>query len=185
MEKSAFIKDNNGNLMQAIIEYKDNIIRIRMFDEFMKLLGYMNFEIQKNNRIFLYEVYCYDEHRGNGIATKMSQLADYVLKDYQGYVIRGVYSPTQMSTDRETYTRSYMELEQRARHFYEKNGYEILARNKYEVCKDKYDFLNIKDDFTINGSLLNEIVFKVVKEQEYNYYEDNGLIFYNEDIKKR
>lgn len=184
MKKSAFINDNNGNIMQAIIDIDDDIIRIRMFDDQYRLLGYMNLQIQKNNRIFLYEVYCYDEHRGSGIATKISELADYVLKDYPGYIIRGVYSPMQMSTDIDNVPRSFTELEQRARHFYEKNGYEILSRNKYEVCKDKYDFLNIKDDFTINNQLLNEIVFKVIKEKEHSYYEDNGLIFSKNNVKK-
>lgn len=184
MTKNAFLNDNKGNIMQAIIDFQDDIISIRMFDDQYKLLGYMNLQIQKNNRIFLNEVYCYDEHRGSGIATRLSELADYVLKDYPNYIIRGVYSPTQMSTDIDKIPRSYMELEQRARHFYEKNGYEILSRNKYEVCKDRYEFLNIEDDFTINNQLINEIVFKVIKEKEYNFYEDNGLIYYDNKIKK-
>ena len=180
MSKSAFLKDNNGNLMQAIIDFEDDIIRIRMFDEMMKLLGYMNFQIQKNNRIFLFEIYCYDENRGNGIATKLSELADYVLKDYQGYIIRGVYSPMQMSTDIDKYSRSFADLAHRARNFYTKNGYEILDRSVYNQYKEMYSFLNEKDDFTINNQLINEIVFKVIKEKEYNFYEDNGLIFYKE-----
>ena len=185
MRKSAFLKDNNGNIMQAIIDIEGDIIKIRMFDEQYNLLGYMNFQIQDNNRIFLFEVYCYDEHRGNGIGTKLSELADYVLKDYEGYIIRGVYSPTQMSTDRDKYSRSFEELEKRARLFYEKNGYEILEHTKFEICKDKYEFLNEKEDFTINGRLINEIVFKVINDKEYNYYEDNGLIFNIEKGRKK
>ena len=181
MSKNAFIQDNNGNLMQAIVDIENDIIRIRMFDTEYNLLGYMTFQIQNNNRIFLFEVYCYDEHRGNGIATKMSELADYVLKDYQGYIIRGVYSPTQMSSDIDNYSRSYPELEKRARKFYEKNGYEIIDHYKYKVYNDKYSFLDEKEDFTLNGSALNEIVFKVIKEKEYKYYEDNGLIFYKNE----
>ena len=184
MEKSAFLKDNNGNIIQAIIQINDDIFSIRMFNEHMELLGYMNFQIQKNNRIFLSEIYCYDQYRSLGIASKLSQLGDYVLKDYQGYIIRGVYFPTEMSTDREISEMNMDELDLRARRFYEKNGYKIINYEEYIMNKNKYRFLDSNLDFKINNQRILEIVYKIIEKQEYNYYEDNGLIYYNDNIKR-
>ena len=181
MNKNAFIEDNSGNLMQAIIDIKQDSISIRMFDISFKLLGYINIQIQKNNRLFLSEIYCYDVFRGNGIGTKLSELADYILKDYQGYILRGIYYPTQMSKDLNNIDRSKEELDERATNFYEKNGFGILKYEDYINNKEEYEFLDEKLDFTINGQIINEIVYKLIQEKNYKFYEDNGLIF---DVKK-
>ena len=90
MSKSAFIKDKNGNLLQSNIIITEKMISIRMFDEKYELLGYMNIFFQANKRLFLSEIYCYDEYRSLGIATIISELSDYILRDYKGYILRGV-----------------------------------------------------------------------------------------------
>lgn len=185
MSKSAFLKDNNGNLLQAVVINTSKMISIRIFNTNYELLGYMNMFFQDNNRIFLSEIYCYDEYRSLGIATKISKLADYVLKDYQGYILRGIYHPTQMSSDFQNKYRSKEELDLRARNFYEKNGFKILNYYEYINNRNKYDFLSVNDDFCYNGSLINDIVYKVIKEKDYNYYEDNDVIFFNENNKKK
>ena len=184
MIKNAFILDNEDNLMQAIIEFKETSINIRMFDISYNFLGYMNIQLQENNRLYLSEIYCYDEYRGSGIATKLSELADFILQPYQGYVLRGVYYPTQMSKDLDNISRSKEELDARARSFYEKNGYEVLKYSDYLNNKEKYNFLNEKDDFYINNQLVDEIVFKVITPKSYHLYEDNGLIFNTSSEKK-
>ena len=184
MIQNAFLNDNNGNIMQAMIFNNGEKISIRMFDDQVQLLGYMNIQIQKNNRLFLSEIYCYDEFRGKGIATKISELADYILRDYQGYIIRGLYKPTQMSYDLNNKYVCKKELEERARNFYYKNGYEILNIYDFKNHKEKYNFLDEKLDFTINGTVKSNIVFKIIKDKDYNYYEDNGLIYYKNNEKK-
>lgn len=179
MEKSAFILNDNGNLNQAIINYENNEISIRMFDVNYELLGYMNLFIQKNNRILLSEIYCYDKYRGSNIASIISELADYLLKDYRDYVIRGRFYPSQMSSDILSYPRSKEELDLRARNFYIKNGYKILSLDEFLKNKEEYSFINDEYDFTYNGGKTNTIVYKVIKDKDYNFYEQDGLIYYN------
>lgn len=96
----------------------------------------MNIFFHPNKRFYLDTIYCYDQFRQSGIATLISELADYILKDYNEYVIRGVYEPGQLSTDRyNNIERSKEELEIAARQFYEKAGYMIIKY--YEYLRDK------------------------------------------------
>ena len=185
MEKSVFLTDNNDNLLQGLVLITDKMISIRLVDTNNKLLGYMNLFYQDNNRFYLSEIYCYDEYRGNGIATKLSELADYILKDYEGYIIKGVYYPTQMSSDYKNIYRSKDELNNRAINFYKKNDYKII--NYYEYLKNKEHYSNLtEDDFKYNETLVENIVFKIIKNKEHNFFEDNGVIYnsseYNRNI---
>ena len=184
MSKSAFIKDKNGNLLQSNIIITEKMISIRMFDEKYELLGYMNIFFQANKRLFLSEIYCYDEYRSLGIATIISELSDYILRDYKGYILRGVYYPTQMSSDFKNINRTKEELDLRARNFYQKNGYEILSYKDFIKNKDKYGYLSAEEDFIYNGEAIDNIVFKIIKDNKYNFVEDNGVIYYNGNNKK-
>ena len=183
MEKSAFIMDNTLGLLQAIIQNDGKDVSIRLFSANYELLGYINLHIQENNRIFLSEIYCYDDYRSLGLASKLSELADYVLKDYKNYMIRGIYYPTQMSSDINK-TKSYEELDDRAKSFYEKNGYTILTYEDYVNNKDKYSLIDEKLDFKVNEKKVTEIVYKIIKDKQHNYFENDGIICYNDDIKK-
>ena len=51
----------------------------------------MNIYFHPNMRFYLDAVYCYDAFRGRGIASNLSEISDYIMQKYQGYVIRGVY----------------------------------------------------------------------------------------------
>ena len=144
----------------------------------------MNLFFQSNKRIFLSEIYCYDEYRSLGIATLINDLSNYILRDYKGYILRGIYYPTQMSSDLKNISRTKEELDLRARNFYQKNGYEILNYRDYIKNKEKYSYLSAEDDFIYNGEAVDNIVFKVIKEEKYNFVEDNGIIYYNGNNKK-
>lgn len=186
MEQIVFVNDNNGNLLQGLIKESNNLISIRFISDKNELLGYTNLFLQPNKRIFLSEIYCYRKYRGNGIASKLSELTDYVLKNYEGYIIRGIYHPTEMSTDLKKSNVDKKELDIRARNYYLKNGYEILNYNHYLKNKDKYSYLNIENDFRLNGSIAENIVFKVIKNKDNNFIEDNGIIYYlNNKVKNR
>lgn len=186
MEKSVFISDNNGNLLQGLIKESNNLISIRFINENNELLAYTNLFLQPHNRIFLSEIYCYSKYRGNGIATKLSELTDYVLRNYEGYIIRGIYHPTEMSSDLKNIKVDKKELDIRARNYYLKNDYEILNYYNYLDNQEKYKYLNIEDDFRLNGSIAENIVYKVIKKKEYNFIEDNGVIYYlNNNVKNR
>ena len=176
MEKSVFLTDNNGNLLQGRILITDKMISIRLVDTNNELLSYINLFFQDNKRFFLSEIYCYDKYRGNGIATKLSELTDFVLKDYEGYVIKGVYYPSQMSSDYKNIPRSKEELDARAKSFYKKNGYEIVNYYDFKNHRDKYYYLN-ENDFINNNDYVENIVVKVIKNKEHDYFEEDNIIF--------
>lgn len=139
----------------------------------------MNIFFHPNKKLYLDTIYCYDQFRKSGIATLISELADYILREYNGYVIRGVYEPGQLSTDRENnIERSKEELEIAARKFYKKAGYIIIEYEEYLKDKSKYPFL-INEDFYIDEEGATTIVAKQIKQREYPYYEENGTIYRN------
>ena len=147
IEKKAFFIDNNNNEQYAEILINEGIfIGINTFDRNNTPTGYMNIFFHPNKRLYLDTIYCYNQFRKSGIATFISKLADYILKDYDGYVIRGVYDPGQLSTDRENnIKRTKEELLVAARNFYKKNGYLIIDYNEYLNNKSKYPYIMDED----------------------------------------
>lgn len=179
IEKQAFLNDYKGNEQQAIIRINDGIfVGIDTFNQNNDPTGYIRIYFHPNNRLFLDVIYCYDEFLGAGIATLISDLADYVLSGYSGYVIRGAYDPKQLSTDRENQIeRSERELDIRAREFYAGAGYEIVEYESYLNNKDKYPYL-VKEDFYCGEGGPTAIVAKEIVSKEHSFLEDNGIIYH-------
>lgn len=177
MEKLAFFKDKDGNSQVASINISENqfaLIRSYLGND---PTGYMYLYFHPNNRLYLDVIYCYDKYRKLGVASYISDLADYILKDYEGYLIRDQYYPTQLSTDRKNgIWRSHDELDKAARKFYEKNGYEILKYDEYLNNRDIYPNI-FKEDFCLSEMGPTTIVLKTLIHKEYNLFEDNGIIY--------
>lgn len=179
IEKQAFLLDYNDNEQYAEIINENAFIGIKTFDLNNNPTGYMNIFFHPNKKLYLDTIYCYDQFRKSGIATLISELADYILREYNGYVIRGVYEPGQLSTDRENnIERSKEELEIAARKFYKKAEYIIIEYEEYLKDKSKYPFL-INEDFYIDEEGATTIVAKQIKQREYPYYEENGTTYHN------
>lgn len=179
IEKQAYYYDYRNNEQYATIRINEGIcITINTFDFNNNPTGYMNIFFHPNKRLYLDTIYCYDHFRGSGIATMISELADYVLKDYTDYVIRGVYKPGQLSTDRENkIERSKQELDIAARKFYEKAGYQIVEHKKYLCNKNRYNYLT-EDDFNLGEDDTSVIVAKQIKPKKYMFYEEDGIIYH-------
>lgn len=184
IEKNAFFKDKNDNEQIAFIRINEGIyIGIKTQDSKKNPTGYMSLYFHPDKRLFLDTVYCYDQFRGSGIATKISELADYLLKDYPSYVIRGVYEPKQLSTDREkNIERSEDELDKAARKFYEKAGYQIIEYEDYTNHPEKYSFLT-EYDFNLGEGGPRTIVTKQLIQKDHPFYEEDEIIYYREDEK--
>ena len=184
IEKQAFFMDYNNQEQYAEIRISEGVyIGIRTFDLNNNPTGYMSIFFHPNKRLYLDTIYCYDQFRKSGIATLISELADYILKDYNEYVIRGVYEPGQLSTDRENnIKRSKEELDIAARKFYAKNEYEVVEYENYHDNKDKYPFLTDKDFYLGEGGATT-IVTKQIIKKDYSFYEENGTIYHNNYIK--
>lgn len=179
VEKKAYFIDYEGNEQYANIRFNNGIsLGIDTFDDKNNHTGYMRIYFHTNNRLYLDVIYCYDEFRGSGIASFISELSDYILSDYEGYVIRGVYEPGQLSTDRENkIERSLEELDLRARKFYSRAGYDIINYEDYSNNKDKYPYLN-DDDFVLGEDSPNTIVAKPIKPKENFFYEIDEVIYH-------
>ena len=179
IKKQAIFIDYENNEQYAEIKINEGMfVEIKTFDANNNQTGYMNIFFHPDKKIYLDTIYCYDQFRNKGIATFISKLADYILKDYEGYVIRGAYEPGQFSTDRKNnIERSQEELERAARKFYEKNGYEIIDYGMYSKTKSKYPDLD-DNDFYLGEDGPTTIVAKQLLHQKYSFYEEDGIIYH-------
>lgn len=164
IEKETSLTDKSGDThLVRIFIIENEYISIRSFKG-LECTGYINMYFHPNKRIYLDTVYCYDEYRSLGIATKLSEIADSILEPFEGYIIRGAYIPSQLSYDREMgHKCSKEELNRRALNYYHKNGYEILSFVDYLKNQNKYPDLTVKDDFELSEELADIIVYKKIK----------------------
>lgn len=180
--KKAIFLDKVGNVQTAIISSViEKFINIKVYNQEEVETGYMNFYFHPNKRIYLDTIYCYDKFRGCGIAKGMSELADYLLQEYNNYIIRGVYSPSQLSTDRENnIMRSNIDLDIRARHFYKSCGYQIVSYQEYLMCPNNYPEITIRDDFQLGEEIVDKIIVKkVVLRPTYLFTEIDNILVAN------
>lgn len=184
-KRKAIFIDNIGKVHIAVITINPKkFIDIHVYNEANESTGYMQLWFHPNNRIFLDTVYCYDKYRSRGIASKIGELADFLLRDYIGYVIRGSYEPKQLSTDRENNIyRDQLELNLRASEFYKKCGYQIVSLKDFLDKPHLYPELNKNDDFQLGEELASFIVEKKIIPLENYYFSDiDGVYVHNNAI---
>ena len=139
-----------------------------------------------NMRFFLDTIYCYDAHRGRGIATNLSEIADYLLQGFQGYRIRGVYKPGQLSTDRDkNIIRDKEELERRADAFYCSTGYTKIEYEDYKAHPEKYPGIDEINDFELGEEVARTIVVKDVKPKKKHPFRVINGVLVNENVLKK
>ena len=161
-------KDKKDTLHIAYLRKIKSMFSIHSYLLTGQATGYINVYVNPNNRLYLATVYTYQDFRGKGVATNLNDILNYALQDYVGYVIRGNYNPTQLSTDRD-YNRqvSEEELDKRARTFYKSVGFEVLRVEDYSKDPAAYPQYSHVDDFILGeDGVSKEIVVKVVKEEE-------------------
>lgn len=184
-ERRAMFIDNIGKVHIAVIRTNPTLfIDISTYSVLYEPTGYMQLWFHPNSRIFLDTVYCYDKYRSRGIASKISDLADYLLRDYIGYIIRGCYEPKQLSTDRQNNIyRDQQELNLRASEFYKKCGYQIVSLKEFLDNPYLYPELNKEDDFQLGEECVSFIVEKkIVPMERYPFFEIDGMYVHNNAI---
>ena len=176
---AAVFTGKNNEYYIATIYSNNYVLSIEVYDKNLERAGYILIDSNHGNKLFLSAIYTYDKFRGNGIASKLSSLTDYVLRDYEETLLRGVYTPTQLSTDRENnIERPKHELEARASAFYTSNGYTILNHDEYSLNPDKYPEIS-EDDFWLGEEPSDTIVYKTIsKLPKSNYRQINDLIIH-------
>jgi GNAT superfamily N-acetyltransferase len=182
--KKAYFFDKERVLQRAEISMSDVYLEINTYDEFDNETGYTHVFFHPDKRFYLETIYCFDAHRGKGIATFINDLTNYLLNDYDGYVIRGCYIPGQLSTDRiNNIERPAEELDLRARKFYNKNGYEIVEPDEYRNNPEKYPYLK-EEDFYLGEGEARTIVAKPIIKTSKTFVESNGSLIYIKKNKK-
>ncbi len=176
-EKKAFFKDNKGNVQMAEIKFSPGtLLTIETYNNSQET-AYMYLYFHENNRIYLDTIYCFNNFRGNGIATWISNLADYLLSDYENYIIRGVFKPVQKSFDLVDKPISQEKLILMAKKFYNKCGYKVVSLSEYIENPAEFPYINLDCDFQLGEELAKYIVIKKNIKKGYFFYEENGCIY--------
>lgn len=178
-KKFAIFKDEKGDF--NIVEIYINIGQCFMLNSKNQQgenTGYMNIYFHPNMRFFLDTIYCYDAFRGRKIASNLSEIADYIMQKYQGYKIRGVYEPGQLSTDRiNNITRDKEELEKRADNFYQSMGYKKINYKDFREHPERYTEIDENLDFQLGEEIPKTIIVKdVIPKQQYPFKIINGVL---------
>ena len=184
----AVFVDNLGAIHRVEINKRgDMFIALDATDVFGERTGYIRFWVNPNNRFYLSEIYCFNQFRGRGIATFLNDIAEYILKDYEGYIVRGVFEPAQLSTDKlDNVYCSKEELYARAIAFYQKVGYQIITLEDYKKNPEKFFGINEIEDFQLGEEIADTIVVKVIKKQEnYKVREINGVLVHDSYIEAK
>lgn len=184
----AVFVDNFGAIHRVEINKRgDMFIALDATDVFGERTGYIRLWVNPNNRFYLSEMYCFNQFRGRGVATFLNDIAEYILKDYEGYVVRGVFEPAQLSTDKlDNVYCSKEELYARAIAFYQKAGYQILTLEDYKKNPENYFGINEIEDFQLGEEIADTIVVKVIKKQEnYKVREINGVLVHDSYIEAK
>ena len=165
----------NNDLHGILNIIKGDYILINLHNENDKV-GSMELYFRDHKKITLESIYCRDQYRKQGIGKTLLDISDYLLKDYIDYLLLGVYYPCQMIEDIHIY-RSNNELDNQARKFYLKNGFNILPYMEYVNNKDMYPLINEKDFSPTIKKYGRSIVYKKIKKLDNYRFElkDNNL----------
>ena len=194
-QRFAFFHDANNDLQVVCIICCDNIYgidpykyRILSFNTKCERTGFINFEIDSKN-VYLSEVYTMTKQRGKGIAKELNYIMEYYLQSFNREYLYGIFSPQQMSEDLKwKIDVSEEELESRARHFYESNGFTVMDRDPFNDGNDDEYIIDFNDSYFDICSMFMasdnmSVVFKrlstVTYEDKYHLEGDfliqNGL----------
>ena len=166
----------NSNLNGIINILKDNYILINLYNSVEKV-GYMETYFHGTKKITLENIYCIDKYRGNKVGSTLLDISDYLLKDYIGYTLCGVYYPCQMLDDIKI-LRDPNELDMKARSFYLKHGFDIVSFSEYESDKDKYPLININDFSPTIKKFRRSVVYKKIsKLDNYRFKEKDNKLY--------
>ena len=101
--KMAVISDAKNNKYICAIDHDETsnyfALDIELHNTDLEYKGCINIFRDPNNRLFLSSIYVYWDSRGLGLATKLNNLASFVLRKEAGKIIRGRFSPYNIPQD--------------------------------------------------------------------------------------
>ena len=179
--KIAIITDAKNNKYICSVEHNETskyfALDINLHDINLNYKGHISIFRDPNNRLFLSSIYVYWDSRGLNLASKLNNLAFFVLRKESGKIIRGRFAPYSNPKDLNIPNDlSKEEQDYFAKRFYKSNGYQILTYEDYELNPDRFPELDIKD-FKLGDETAKTIVFKKIPQLDfYPYLEENGVI---------
>ena len=108
----------------------------------------------------------------------LNEIADYIMQKYQGYKIRGVYEPGQLSTDRiNNIIRDEEELKNRADNFYRAMGYKKIGYEDFRKHPERYSGIDENLDFQLGEEISKIIIVKdIIPKLKYPFRVINGVL---------
>ncbi len=178
------IKFNSVNLSGVVETIRNKYILIELKNT-REEVGYMELYFRSAKKVTLETIYCVDKYRKHGIGTTLLDISDTLLKNYTGYVLCGEYSPAQMMNDI-TKIRSDKELDNAARSFYLKHGFNITSYNEFKENTKKFPLININDFNQSIRKISRSVVYKTIEEKdEYRFIDNGNIIIENPTYKCR
>lgn len=175
--KIAVFYDKIGELQVAIIKYLPKVgIHIDVFNLNGIETAFKKMYYHDMKRIYMSEIYVYEQFRGNKIAGILADLTDFILKDFIGYTLRGVKDPYQ-ALDEKNQNITEEELNRRADAYYKRAGYQIIYYEEYKKNKKAYPIVDELTDFILHEEVPECIIMKKVEPKlEYEFAEIDGLL---------
>lgn len=127
-------------------------------------------------RIYLEYIYCYSKYRRLGITSNLLKFTEYLMRENEGYLIRGDFRPFQDEYDKIEGLREE-DLINGSATFYRSEGYSHVSYQDFLNNRRAYPDLNEFADFIKGNVPLERLIYKRLKgENSDNYEEVNGVI---------
>lgn len=179
--KMAIISDVKNNQYFCAINHDEKskyfALNIYLYDIELVYKGSMSIFRDPNARLFLSSIYIYWDSRGLGLASKLNNLSNFILRKEAGKIIRGRFSPYNNPQDLNL-PKDLTKDEQMffAEKFYKSNGYEILKASDFKKDPHKHPELN-NWDFKFGETPAEIIVVKKIPQlKTYPFKEEDGFI---------
>lgn len=173
-----FFKDEyENNMVVYIREVVRKYIEIKVYTEEGEEVCFMDVFFYPRKRFYLSDIYCKRGYRGRGIAEKVVEMMEYLLKDYRGYSINGVLYPHEYSSDTSALQGTYEDLYARVENFYSRMGFEIISYAEYCKNREEYPLVDERTDFLEHEHIPERIILKRLDKKEFSFIEIDDLVF--------
>lgn len=176
MIKQVYYETDKNEINYAITSIQTNHISIDFFKGAFKYIGHIKLIIDKN-RIYLSSFYDTDIDAEDGIDAAVSDLIDYLLKDYVGSTIIVENIPYQSQNPEGKVTKLNRIIFPNDLKPYIYNDFKLIWYR--DVIRRKFDSIT-KEDFERHGIKADYIIYKKIKKKEfYRFHEKDRIILDN------
>lgn len=157
---------NDATVVKLIIREVNDHYHIVVYNMDNETLGYSSLTKSKDKMYELETICCFNKYQNNGVASLIIDVYEFLLKDIDNYIIKGMYFPYN-SIGKNQEKRPFEILDINARAFYNKKGFKIM----------KYDSKD-REKFAFEGQTSEYIIYKEKEiKEDYGFkFEEDTLI---------